>query len=106
MGAGGSEWRPPIVRTLASTGDGSGELWKTVREHRAHLEASGLLEARRRHRLAEELRQIVVRRLEDEAFATLAGAEYDRLLDALGARRIDPWAAADEVLDGLTASGS
>jgi LAO/AO transport system kinase len=106
MGAGGSEWRPPIVRTIASTGDGSGELWKTVREHRAHLEASGLLEARRRHRLAEELRQIVVRRLEDEAFATLAGAEYDRLLDALGARRIDPWAAADEVLDGLTASGS
>ena len=104
MGADSKEWRPPILRTVGPTGDGVGELWKTVREHRSHLEAHGLLEQRRRHRLAEELREIVVRRLEERAFAELAGAEFDRLLDALGDRRIDPWAAADDLLDGLTDS--
>jgi LAO/AO transport system kinase len=105
MGADANNWRPPIRRTVASTGEGVSELWKTVREHRSHLEADGRLEQRRRHRLAEELREIVVRRLEARTFAELAGAEYDRLLDALGDRRVDPWAAADELLDGLTESG-
>ncbi len=30
------EWRPPIVETVASTGDGVDELWATIREHRDH----------------------------------------------------------------------
>jgi LAO/AO transport system kinase len=94
-------WRPPILRTVASTGDGVAEVWKTVGDHRAHLEAHGLLEARRARRLADELHEIVVRRLEDRAFAACAGPEHDRLLRALQDRQLDPWQAADELLDGL-----
>jgi LAO/AO transport system kinase len=79
-----------------------GELWKTVRDHRAHLETHGLLEARRARRLADELHEIVVRRLEDRALGACTGAEHDRLLRALQERRLDPWQAADELLDGLS----
>ena len=89
------------MRTVASTGEGVAEVWKTVRDHRAHLEAHGLLEARRAHRLADELHEIVVRRLEDRAFAACTGAEHDRLVRALQDRQLDPWQAADELLDGL-----
>ena len=95
-------WRPPIMRTVGSTGEGVGELWETVRGHRAHLETHGLLEARRARRLADELHEIVVRRLEDRALAVCTGAEHDRLLRALQDRRLDPWQAADELLDGLS----
>jgi LAO/AO transport system kinase len=94
-------WRPPILRTVGSTGEGVGELWKTVCAHRAHLEAHGLLEARRARRLADELHEIVVRRLEDRALAVCTGADHDRLVQALQERRLDPWQAADELLDGL-----
>jgi LAO/AO transport system kinase len=92
-------WRPPILPTVASTGEGIGELWKAVRDHRAHLEADGLLDARRLRRLADELREIVTRRLEDRTFDLCTGAAYDRLIEALDDRRIDPWEAADELLD-------
>ena len=94
-------WRPPIVRTVATKGEGIDELWKTVRDHRAHLEAHGQLATRRARRLEDELREIVVRRLEDRAYAACAGPEHDRLLRALQERRLDPWQAADELLEGL-----
>jgi LAO/AO transport system kinase len=100
MGAGERVWRPPILRTIASTGEGVPELWKAVRDHRAHLEADGLLDARRTRRLAEELHEIVVRRLEDRVFRICSDDAYDELVRALRDRRIDPWAAADELLDG------
>ena len=45
MSADARGWRPPILRTVAATGEGVGELWKSIREHRAQLEADGLLDA-------------------------------------------------------------
>ena len=37
-------WRPPIVATVATTGDGVPELWEAINAHRAHAEASGQLD--------------------------------------------------------------
>jgi LAO/AO transport system kinase len=100
---GHAGWRPPILRTVASTGEGIGELWKAVCEHRRALDASGQLEARRSRRLADELREIVVRRLEHRAFSVCAGDRYDALLRAIRHREIDPWEAADRLVDATTA---
>ena len=36
-------WRPPILATVATTGDGVPELWEAINAHRAHAEASGQL---------------------------------------------------------------
>src|ERR1041385_5279122 len=36
-----SEWSPPIVTAVASRGLRTGEVWKAVEDHRAHLERSG-----------------------------------------------------------------
>ena len=33
-----SGWRPPIVATTATTGDGVDELWAAIGAHRAHLD--------------------------------------------------------------------
>ena len=43
-------WRPPIVETVASTGEGVEELWATVRQHRDHQIAHGSLAVHRRQR--------------------------------------------------------
>ncbi|MER3453260.1 MAG: methylmalonyl Co-A mutase-associated GTPase MeaB, partial [Acidimicrobiia bacterium] len=60
MDPGMGDWRPPIVKTVATTGEGVDALWATIEEHRVHLEATGELAERRSRRLAEELREIVV----------------------------------------------
>ena len=57
------EWRPPIVETVASTGDGVEELWAAIGGHRRHQIDSGLLAAARRRRLLGEFRQILVARV-------------------------------------------
>ena len=92
------EWRPPIVQAVASSGQGIDELWAAVGSHRAYLEGSGELERRRAKRLADELREIVLHRLEQAAFERCSGPEWDRLRDDLLARRTDPYTAADALL--------
>jgi LAO/AO transport system kinase len=94
-------WRPPILPVVATTGEGITEFWAAVVAHRAAIEASGELVRRRRHRLAEELREIVARRLELRARQLATGDLWDRLKADVADHRIDPWSAADEMLDGI-----
>jgi LAO/AO transport system kinase len=96
--AGEKEWRVPIVRTVATTGDGVEELWRVVREHREYLEASGGVVARRAARLRDEVRSIVAERLLVRATQLCAGAEFDELVEDIAARRRDPYDAADALL--------
>ena len=58
-------WRPPIVETVATTGDGVDELWDDHRPATGdHLIDRGTLdELRRRRRLAGEFHQILVARV-------------------------------------------
>ena len=54
------DWTPPIVVTSATTDAGLDELWDAIRSHEKHLRSGGRLEARRRERLAFEIREIEI----------------------------------------------
>jgi LAO/AO transport system kinase len=92
------EWRPPVLHTVASSGDGVEDVWAAVEQHHSHLESSGELGERREKRLLDELREIVAHRLHQAAHERVEDLLYDGLLDDLVARRVDPSAAADRVL--------
>ena len=92
-------WRPPILRTVAAKGEGVEALWEAVNEHRRHLEADGELRQRRERRLRDELREIVVRRLEQRAEAALEGPAFAGLEADLFARKLDPYTAAERLLE-------
>ncbi len=97
------DWRPPVVETVASTGDGVDELWSTVARHRAHLVGTGALEARRAARSEQVLRQILLARLAARV-TELAGEEnYADAVAELVAGDVDPYEAADRLLEGLGA---
>ncbi len=96
-----TEWRPPIVTTVATTGEGIGELWAAVDAHRTHAATSGRLEQRRTARLRDELAEIVARRLGEQARELCGEQRWAELTDAVLARQLDPWAAADEMLGPL-----
>ena len=90
-----------IVETVAAKAEGVDVLWSAVVEHRRFLERSGLLAARRARRLSDELRTILVRRLEERATGAASGATFDSLLASVVARELDPYSAADRLLAGL-----
>ncbi len=91
-------WRPPIVATVGTTGDGVAELWSAIEAHRVHAEGSGQLAERRTFRLREELREIVAQRLGRRARDICTGERWDQLTHEVVARSTDPWSAADEML--------
>jgi GTPase len=96
--AGERDWRPPIVETVATDSRGIDDLWRSILDHRSHLETEGRLERRRDARLRDELRTIVHERLRAGAEERCSGKRFDQLVEKVAARKLDPYAAADELL--------
>jgi LAO/AO transport system kinase len=96
-----SRWRPPIVETVALDGAGVDDLWGAVRAHAAWAARTGELERRRARRTARELERIVAARLLARATELGEGATFEALRADVDARRLDPWSAADRLLDAL-----
>lgn len=92
------EWTPPVVTTIATDGTGIDALYGAIVSHRSYLESSGELTRRRTERLRDEVRAIVVARLTRDAASLCSGAQFDRVLELVGTRGIDPYRAADELL--------
>lgn len=93
-----SDWAPPVICTVAQTGEGVDELWATLQGHRRHLEGTGALQERRSSRLTLELESVLMARLRARARDVL-GADGAAAVEAdLAARRIDPYTAADRLL--------
>jgi LAO/AO transport system kinase len=95
-----ADWKPSIVQTVAVKGEGIDELWDEIAKHRAYQEEKGLLDARRRRRIAREIREIVAERYRDRV-ETESSALLDELTDEVIARRIDPYAAATRIIGSL-----
>ena len=88
-------WRPPVVKTQATTGDGV----ETLLDEVARFRTRPGEHARRRHRERSGLRELLGDRFlrHVEAHVLQAG-ELDDLLDRLAARTLDPYSAADAIL--------
>ena len=97
------DWRPPIVETVASTGDGVDALWDAIGDHRDHQIAGGTLAVARRLRLEREFRQILAARVAEEIDRQLAGDRFADLTTSMGGGTLDPYEAADRLLASVLA---
>lgn len=90
-------WRPPVVTTVASEGTGVAELVTAIVSHRDHLlagDGSGAVSvARRRYELEVALMEGFRRR----AIAAMDGGD---IVAGVESGEIDPWSAAEQLLDG------
>jgi LAO/AO transport system kinase len=85
-------WTPPVVKTAAASSEGVEDLWVSIEEHRAHLDATNGLERRRRERLLHEVETLAIEGTRDRARQALA--DDRQLVDDLLAKRTDPYRAA------------
>ena len=94
-------WQPTIVTTVGTTGEGAGDLWRAIDEHRQHAMVDGSLAKRRDQRLRNELRAIIERRLEHRAREICTGDRWEEIQNEMLTRSRDPWSSADEMLHGI-----
>jgi len=93
-------WKVPILQTEAIDGRGVDELMDKLLEHRAHIEAEGTLSERRRRNLRSEVLALATHRVRRDLEERLAlGDGFEKLIDDVVARRLDPASAAAAILD-------
>jgi len=97
---------PPVLKTVAETGEGVGALVEAVEAHRAKLVESGLLEERRKANAAAELKAALAARVLARLEAGPAGAELLRLAGELATRERDLYDALETLEGILSGSGS
>jgi GTPase len=91
---GPGQWRPPIVKTVATTGEGVPALIDAVQKFREHSRT--VPTSRRRARYESRVRELVAERLMKHLETRiLAEGEWAATIDRVNAREIDPYAAAD-----------
>ncbi len=99
-------WEPPVLGTVASTGDGVDELAAALDRHYAYLQASGKLAERRRQRLAARTRAVLERKLRRWLLEAIRVEELLALrLDEVANGRRSPYEVAAEILDQVKAGG-
>ena len=92
------EWPTPIQRTVATDGQGIGELVDQIGAHRAYLERTGTFRQRRADSARRQVRAIVEERVQRRLERLTAGAEWEQRFARIAARQEDPYSAAEEVL--------
>ena len=91
-------WNVPVVTTDALGGAGVEALDAALESHRAELHTTGTLAERRRRNLRHEVIALANAQLRSELERRLgSGDEFERLLDEVVARRLDPASAAKQI---------
>ena len=92
-----AEWRPTILKTEATTGRGVPELLAAIERFRVHTAATQ--GTRRRARAEYRVRELLAARfVQHVEQRVLAAGEFDRVLDQIAAREIDPYSAVDAIM--------
>lgn len=94
-------WQPPILSTVAQSGEGVADVAAAIEEHHAWLEATGELARRRTRRAREEIEAIALTALRARWGDVHGRTDLDDLAAAVVAGKTDPYAAADSLLAAL-----
>jgi LAO/AO transport system kinase len=91
-------WKTPVVKTVATTGDGVNELLETIIQHREHLNSSGASEQRKR-RVEDEVVSAIREKAADYIIASLRGSnQLAETIERVMNLEKDPYTAVDELL--------
>ncbi len=95
------EWQPSIIFTEAIYDKGTAELAAEISRHREHLTITGELEKRKKLRLRLELMETVEGLIKDSIAGIDHGKYLDKLIDELLKGKINPQAAAQQLVNRL-----
>ena len=91
------DWMPPIVTTVATTGDGCETLWKEIKNHEKYLGTSKKEEMRLK-RINYELENQVSQKLFTKKMVQIGTSEISNMSKEILERKIDPFTAVEEII--------
>ncbi|HVQ14943.1 MAG TPA: methylmalonyl Co-A mutase-associated GTPase MeaB [Vicinamibacterales bacterium] len=99
-----SEWKPPILKTEATTGSGVEALWAEIGRFKEW--ANVHRQSRRRERHASRLRDLLAFSFLRHVDGTLLPGDFDRYVEAVASRTRDPYSVVEEIMNRIPSPGS
>jgi LAO/AO transport system kinase len=100
-------WIPPIIKTVATSGEGVGQLVEAMLRHYAYLCEHNLLEVKQKERLVSEMLEIINQRVRSAVSKAIReGGPMDDLMHRLqDTREVDPHTGASLIIRYLMENG-
>ncbi len=96
-------WKLPVLKTVATTGEGVPQLRQALDEFRRFAEENGLMERRKREHWRARVLALLRQRLFEKLVADrLNDGSIDRHVNDVVARRRDPHSVVEQILETLT----
>jgi LAO/AO transport system kinase len=92
-------WAPPVIRTVATTGDGTAELVAAVAAHHQWLTRTGMLGQRKQARARQEVCAIALGLLRRRLLEGAGAEAADDLAASVAAGSLTPYAAAQALVE-------
>ncbi len=96
------DWRPPILRTVASRDEGVEELVASLEEHFDFLQKTGKLEVRREQRIRNEILTMIqeeIARVVREEVTDTEG--FNSKVSDVNSKKLDPYTVVDSVMQSV-----
>jgi len=91
-------WQVPLIRTVATTGEGIPQVIEALHGHLQFLKTSGRWQVTQKNRLRRDLDNLIREVLFQTWLGHMSPEEYDRALDRLFTRTVSPFRLAEELI--------
>ena len=92
-------WDPPIVKTVATLGDGTGELTEALAAYRQFSAKDGLPRERKLELFRQRLVEMVRDNVAERVLSQIPRADFDSYAERLANRETDPYTLVDLLLE-------
>jgi len=96
-----SYWRPPIIKTIATRGEGTVEVVDAIEQHTTFLRQTGGIQAFELERARAEFERILAQGLLERFFRLESASEIETMLEKIITREVDVYSAVQNLLDNL-----
>lgn len=94
------DWKPPIIKTVATRNEGIVELADKIYEHKNYLEESKHILFKRKIQTEAHLKDVLREETIQRVFKMMGGeAEFDKLVHKVAERELDPYTAVEQILE-------
>ena len=94
-------WTPPIIKTVASEGEGTAELAAAIAEYEAYLLKENLVLQHKTHNWQQRLVEMLRDALLDQAHQQLADGSFARYAAEVAEHKRDPYTLVEEIVGKL-----
>ncbi len=95
----GKEWTPPVVRTIATRGEGIEDLLSRINEHFQYLQERDIIEDKREDVIKRQLINLMEDSLREKIIQPIVNSEdFTEKVKAISELQVDPYSAVEEFL--------